>query len=261
MTGRHRASGALVSMLLFWAPGGFANDGGEVPPLTDADRAAAFPVISHPMMHGPGVQSLVIVDHLEAARDHGASLAHLDLQGWLGSDVRRLWYSVEGEKHEGEDFEGRFEAHYGQSISAWWDVLAGVRHDVIDGEDRSALSVGVRGLAPWFVETAALLDVDTDGDTQLRLSAEYNLLLTNRLILQPDMELTVLGRDEPEQGLGAGWSTFEAGLRLHYEITREFAPYLGVVHERRLGESADIARASGERVSTTRWVAGIRFWF
>jgi copper resistance protein B len=251
--------------LLCWVfacgPFATAGEGASVPPLTDADRAAAFPMISHPMMHASGVHSLVVVDHLEAARDDGRSSAHVDLHGWAGGDIRRLWYSVEGEKQGGESFEGRFEAHYGHGISTWWDVLVGVRRDVVEGEDRSALSAGIHGLAPWFVETAAFLDVDADGDVQFRLSAEYNLLLTNRLILQPDVELVVLGSDAPEEGLGAGWSSLETGLRLRYEFTREFAPYLGVVHERRLGETADRARATGARVGTTRWVAGVRFWF
>ncbi len=239
----------------------FAAEKIPIPPVSDADSRVAFPTLAHSMQHTPGVNSLVLVDHLEFTRDRGRTSGHVDVEGWIGGDVKRLWFSFDGEKAGGESFEGCVETHYGRSISAWWDVLVGVRQDVWGGAARTALSFGIRGLVPWFIETGAYVDVDAAGDTQLRLSAEYNLLLTNQLILQPDVEVTLLGSDEPSQNLGSGLSSIEAGLRLRYEFTREFAPYVGVVYERKFGETAGLHTLAVEHTSSTTWVAGLRFWF
>jgi copper resistance protein B len=120
---------------------------------------------------------------------------------------------------------------------------------------------GVQGLAPYMFEVSAMAYAGSGGQVQLKVEAEYELLLTNRLILQPLLEATASLKDEPEEGIGAGLGKLEAGLRLRYEFTRRFAPYIGVAHERALGNTADIAHSNGGHVRDTRVVAGIRFWF
>jgi len=252
----------LVAGSATWSATTFAAE--SLPEPTAAERAAAFPELAHPMHHGGAIHSLVLVDQFEFSREDGVTTGSFDLHGWVGGDVQRLWLSAEGEaeREVGDDteFDGRFEAHYGRGFTPWWDWLAGVRHDVQDGRDRTALSAGIHGLAPWFVESAFYVDVDTDGDIEARIEAEYNLLLTQRLILQPDIEAGWYGGSDTEELKGRGFGSVEAGLRLRYEFTREFAPYIGVTHERFFGRTAEWRRAGGEPVRSTLWVAGFRFW-
>ena len=122
-------------------------------------------------------------------------------------------------------------------------------------------SAGVQGLAPYWFEIEATGYVGADGRTHARLEVEYELLMTNRLILQPLVELEIFGKSDPERGIGAGLSTLEAGLRLRYEFRREFAPYVGLTWDRKLFGTADFARAQEEEIGGTRLALGLRFWF
>ena len=150
---------------------------------------------------------------------------------------------------------------YGRSVTPWWDVVAGVRQDVGEGPDRTWAAFGVQGLAPYKFEVEATAYVGSNGRTAATLEAEYDTLLTNRLILQWQGEANLYGKPDPARGLGSGLSTVEAGARLRYEITRRFAPYVGVEVERAFGGTADARRADGFDATDTRVVAGIRFWF
>ena len=229
---------------------------------TAADLAAAFPTLApHAMQHAPGINSLVLFDHLEAwdnARGSGQSWA---AKGWVGSDIDRLWLRSEGQRSEGRLGEWSLDALYGHSISPWWDLVGGVRHDGGDAPGLTRAAIGVQGLAPYKFEFAATAYLGGPRRAELAVEAEYSLLLTNRLILQPSLEASVAADDDPRRGVGSGLGHVGAGLRLRYEITRRFAPYVGFVHERRFGRSADLHRDAGEATRESRWVAGVRFWF
>ena len=153
------------------------------------------------------------------------------------------------------------EALWDRIATAWWSTRLGLRQDLGEGSSRSWLAFGVAGLAPGFVELEAMAYVSDGGDTALRLSTEYDLLLTQRLVLQPQLELNAYGHDDPERLIGAGLSDLELGLRLRYEIRREFAPYVGVSWAKKFGETADMVRAAGEEVDEVSLVAGVRLWF
>jgi copper resistance protein B len=140
-------------------------------------------------------------------------------------------------------------------------VVAGVRQDFRPGNPQTWAAVGVQGLAPYWFEIEATAYIGADARTHARFEAEYDLLLTNRLIIQPLFELEMYGKRDPERGLGAGLTAFEAGLRLRYEIRRQFAPYLGVIWDRKLFSTADLARENGESVSSTKLAVGVRTWF
>jgi copper resistance protein B len=136
-----------------------------------------------------------------------------------------------------------------------------VRHDFKPGDAQSFAAVGVMGLAPQKFEVEATAYVGERGQTAARFEVEYDLLLTNRLILQPLVELEFHGKDDPARGIGSGLGTAEAGLRLRYHLRREFAPYIGIVREHAFGTTADYRRQDGEDIDDTRFVAGLRIWF
>lgn len=232
-----------------------------IPAVTDADRTAAFPPISLHMQHAPEFNHMVVINRLEAVDADRGSAQAWEGQAWFGSDTDRLWLRSEGEREQGRTESANLEALYGRAISPWWDVVAGVRHDFRPQRGQSWAAFGVQGLSPYKFEVSATAYLGERGQTALNLEAEYELLLTNRLILQPLVEVEFYGKDDPRRETGAGLSTAEAGLRLRYEISRKFAPYVGVSWERAFGDTADYRRAHGERVEDTRLVAGVRLWF
>ena len=234
-----------------------------IPALTADDLAAAFPVLKpHSMEHAPAFNSLVLFDHLEAwnnARGNGQSWA---TQAWFGGDINRLWLRSEGQREDRHLRDWSLDALYGHAISPWWDVVAGVRHDN-DGNSPglTRAAIGVQGLAPYKFEFSATAYIGGARKAELTVETEYDMLLTNRLILQPALEASIAADDDPHRGVGSGLGHVEAGLRLRYEITRRFAPYVGFVHERRFGRTASLHRDAGDDVRDSHWVAGVRFWF
>jgi copper resistance protein B len=202
----------------------------------------------------------VMLDRLEW-RDGDSSIYEWEAAAWYGGDFDKLWIETEGEHTEGRTEDARVEVSWDHIATRWWSTRLGTRWDVDDGPSRGWLAFGVAGLAPGFVELEAMAYVGDGGRTALRLSTEYDLLLTQRLVLQPQLELNVFGEDDPERLIGAGLSDLEIGLRLRYEIRREFAPYLGVNWAVHFGDTADLVRAAGEDPDEISVVAGFRIWF
>jgi copper resistance protein B len=236
------------------------------PALTDADRAAAFPDLhGHDMgahMDDDPFVWMVMADRFEWQQ--GDAFAW-EGTAWFGHDRGRLWLRSEGERDPDHGTDANIEALWGTPVNAWWDVLAGVRHDIAndrlghDGQDWLAL--GVQGLAPYRFEVRAMAYLGERGQSMLQAEVEYELLLTNKLILQPRIEATAYGRNDAARGIGSALGEVDAGLRLRYEFRREFAPYIGIERAYRFGKTADFARSAGDDVHETRWVAGVRFWF
>jgi len=239
------------------------NDPREpIPAVTDADRIAAFPPIDHGAMeHAPDLHSLLLVNRLEHwDGQHGNGQAW-EASGWIGGNIHRVWLRSEGERSGGRTEAADVEVLYGRSVSPWWDVLVGVKQDLGRGDSRTWAAFGVQGLAPYKFETSATAYVGEGGQVAATVEVEYELLLTNRLILQPLVEATFTAKDDPRYGNGSGLNKVEAGLRLRYEVNRRFAPYIGISHERLFGDTAEYHQAAGERARDTRWVAGVRVWF
>ena len=231
-----------------------------IPELTAADRAAAVPPPSDHPVHDNTIQSYVLFDRLETWNaDQGTGL-EWEGQAWIGTDLDRLWLRSEGERVAGQTESANLEVLYGRSVAAWWDVVAGVRHDFKPGGAQDFAAIGVMGLAPYKFEVAATAYLGQGGQTAGRIEVEYETLLTNRLILQPLVEVNLYGRDDPRRGIGSGLSTVEASLRLRYEFTRRFAPYIGIIRERAFGGTADLRRAHND-VDDIRFVTGLRLWF
>ncbi|WAW87761.1 copper resistance protein B [Xanthomonas citri pv. malvacearum] len=232
-----------------------------IPPTTADDIAAAFAPLRTHTMHSAGINHYVLLDRLEASNTNRGSGQAWESRAWIGGDVDRLWLRSEGERHDGRTESASLEAFYGHAISPWWDVLVGARQDIGAGEHRSWAAFGVQGLAPYKFETEATLYVGTGSRAALRLEGEYEVLLTNRLILQPRVEADIALTDDNRRGIGSGLEQVELGLRLRYAITRRFAPYIGWVHSRSFGDSAQRAAMDDIPARDSRFVAGVRVWF
>ncbi len=203
----------------------------------------------------------LLVDNLEAMRTRERTFMEYEVQAWYGRTFDRAVLKAEGERDGGRSEESRTELLWGHAIAPYWDTQLGVRYDGGEGPDRRWLAFGVQGLAPYWFNVDVAAYVGDGGRTALRLDAEYELLLTQKLILQPKFETDLYGESDAERGLGSGLSDARVALRLRYEIRREFAPYIGIERLARYGETADFARAAGKGAAETRLLAGLRFWF
>ena len=203
------------------------------------------------------------IDTLEASFGDGEEGYSWNAQGWTGGDINRFWWKTEGEgDFGGQLHEAEVQALYSRAVAPFWDVQAGVRQDFRpDGDDTTHLTFGVQGVAPYWFEMSAAAFLSTDGDLTARAEAEYDQRLTQKWILQPAIEAAFSASDIPELEMGSGLTSVTAGLRLRYEIRKEFAPYVGVEWSRSFGDTADYARARGDDVEATRFVVGIKAWF
>lgn len=207
--------------------------------------------------------TLVEVEQLEYRSQDGSDFLVWDAQGRIGTDYHKLAVKSEGEfdldrnRVEGAEFQ----VLYQRLISDFFDAQIGVRYDARPKPSRAYGVVGINGLAPQWFEVDASFFVSDQGDVSARLAAEYDMLLTQRLVLQPSAEMNIAFSDDQATGVGSGVDTVELGLRLRYEVEREFAPYLGINWERKLGRSADFAADEGEDGNVFSFVAGIRMFF
>jgi copper resistance protein B len=252
---------ALVATTLLWSLPGHTQ---HVPPDPPASQMPDMPYSSMTKMMGmddTGAVGKVLLDQFEWQGNSGGNAAVWDATGFYGTDYNKLWLRTEGERVGGHTEDARAEAFWDRIISRWWSSQIGLRHDFGPGPARDWLAVGVQGLAPYYLEVEATAYVGDSGRTALRLKTEYELLFTQRLILQPEIELNAYGKADPDKGVGSGLSEVQAGLRLRYEIRRELAPYIGLAWERRTGNTAALLRANGKEISELRAVAGVRLWF
>ena len=233
-----------------------------IPPISDEDRAAAFPQLnSQHTVHDDGIHYYVLFNQLEWQGGDGSSTGAWDTNGWIGRDVNRLWFRTEGEAEEGDLGETQAHVLFGRAIHRWWDLVGGVRHDFGPGPNRTWAAVGIQGLAPYWFEVEATAYLGASGRTHFRVETEYELLLTNRMVLQPLVEFEIYGKSDPERGMGSGLSSGEGGLRLRYELRRELAPYIGVTWRRKFFGTADLAEAAGEDAGAAKLALGVRVWF
>ncbi len=201
------------------------------------------------------------VDQMEIRAGSGDDPLAWDGEGWVGYDLDKLWIKTDGDYVDGQVGETELQVLYSRAIAPYWDLQAGWRGDLRPNPARNWLALGVKGLAPYFFDIDAAVFIGENGRTAARFQAEYELLLTQRLILTPDLELNLYGREDPATGTGSGLSDLELGLRLRYEIRREFAPYIGINWLHLYGDTADLARDEGSDADDFRFVAGIRAWF
>jgi copper resistance protein B len=203
----------------------------------------------------------LLIDNLEVSRIDGETVLPYDLEAWFGRTYDRAVLKAEGDLENGDLADSRTELLWGHAIAAYWDTQVGIRYDSGEGPSRSWLAAGIEGLAPYWFDLEVTGYVGESNRTALRIDASYDMLINQRLILQPRFEANFYGKDDFARGLASGLSDVSLALRLRYEIRRELAPYIGVERVSQHGGTEDLTRAAGGDSSDTRLTMGLRFWF
>lgn len=247
------------------------SPGHAAPPPVAADRAAdrywdaaAMAQAERALLesHGGMRFSQTILEVAEVRLRRGGENYRWNGSFWFGGDRNRLVLKSEGEGRFGDRLDdAEVQALYSRALDAYWNLQAGVRQDVGAGPGRTHAAFGIEGLAPYWTHIDAAAFVSEKGDVTGRIEASWDQRITQRLVLQPRAEIALSAQDVPSTRLGAGLSSAELGVRLRYEFRRELAPYAGLVWERRVGRTADFARADGEDVGGLRVAFGVRAWF
>ena len=226
-------------------------------PVLAADHTAHSDMAAE---HGGGIFHMFRLETDVGSNTDGDTIASWDLDGWVGTDENKLWLKSEGERADSKLESAEFWALYSRNISTFWDVQAGIRYDA-KPESTAYLTLGVNGLAPQWFETEAHLFISEHGDVTARLRQENDLLLTQKLILQPYLEVNLSAQDVHKQDIGAGVTDAQIGLQTRYEFTRKFAPYVDVHYGRKFGETASIAKSEGEDKDELTAAVGLRLMF
>ena len=207
------------------------------------------------------VLAKVMIDQLEVRSTDGPDPWVLDAQAWIGQDLNKLWFKTEVEKVGSETEEAELQALYSRAIAPYWDFQVGWRHDFKPDPSRDWLAVGFEGLAPYWFEVDAAVFIGGNSQVAARIEAEYEWMFTQQWVLSPELEVNIHSEDDESTGVGSGVSDLELGLRLRYEVRREFAPYIGVNWTKLFGNTADFAREEGEDTDDFQVVVGVRAWF
>ncbi len=225
-----------------------------------AALAVAATAQAHEMGHD--YFSAVMLDRLEARNGSNGHTTYWEGQGWIGGDLDKAWFKTQGDAAQGRVQTADAQLLYSRAIAPFWDAQIGARHDFQSGSmpSRDWLALALKGLAPYNFDVDASAYFGSQG-AAARIKASYTLLLTQRLALLPEAEANLYGKPDPQRALGSGLSSLDLGLRLKYEIRREFAPYLGVTWSGKYGATADSARATGAPVHQLFLVAGVRLWW
>jgi copper resistance protein B len=220
-----------------------------------------FSGLSKPKMGDEDFLGSIIVDRLEGVNARDDFSMTYDWQAWYGQDYNKLVVRAEGEIDQGTFKNARNEALWAHALTAYWDTQVGVRIDSGLGTDRVWGAFGVQGFAPYWLYVEATAYVGEEGRTAFRLETEYDVLITQKLILQPRIEMNFYSDRDLSRLVSSGLSNIEAGMRLRYEFKREFAPYIGIEWASTFGSAADLIQSQGKQAEETRFVAGVHFWF
>lgn len=239
-----------------------ADEGAANRILPRGEDAPPMPIsASHDQhRHGESLAQQVLferLEYLDGRDDHGLAW---EADAWWGGDTDKLWLQSEGERVDGAS-EGRAELLWSHAVAAFWDSRLGLRQDFGSDPDRQWLAFGIAGTTPWWFDVQASAYLGPNGRSAARLEVERELQLSQKLVLAPQLELDAYGKDDHARDIGSGLAEGRFGLRLRYEFTPQFAPYVGVEWTRGFGETASLAEYRGDARSDSRLVAGVRFWF
>ena len=231
---------------------------------TDATYEERMQAARHALQHHHGhtVVTMFNAERIEYQVANGEQSIGAELQGWVGGDLNRFWFKLDADyEREGKDIEEfELQALYSRAISAFWNLQIGLRHDFEPSPERTHLTLGVQGLAPYWLEIDSALFINHKGDVSLRLEGEYDWRLSQRWLLQPRIELNAAVSSDRDLDLGKGLRDSAIGLRLRYQVTPQFTPYFGIEQVRSHGATASRLRRDDQPYRATRLVAGLHFW-
>ena len=251
---------AIVGLLpYFYTP--VAKAQASAPP-TPGKVAATIPAMGPPVEDNQ-IFYHALLDQFEDRTNGPGNEFRWDGEAWAGTDMNKLWIKSEGFVRNGVVSDGDHEALYDRPVPRmrYFDAQVGVRADLDSGPRRTWAAIGIEGLAPYYFEFAPTLYVRDGGNVAGRLTGSYDLLLTQRWIVQPEAELNFYNKDDPTRQIGSGLSDLDTGVRLRYEISRKFAPYVGFAYNGKYGNTALYSRQAGETTSDPRFVFGLRLWY
>lgn len=239
------------------APVARAQTGSQTP----SNAAKPTPTMAPPVEDN-AIFEHVLFDQFEDRTDGSDSALRWDVQGWIGTDMNRLWLKSEGFLDNGTVGDGDIEALYDRPIPRmrYFDWQAGIREDLDSGPRRTWGGIGIEGLAPYFFEIEPTFYFRGGGHVAGRLTTSYDLRITQRVVAQPEIEMNFYSKPDPQRMLGTGLSDLDAGFRIRYEFSRKFAPYVGFAYTTKFGDTATLSRRAGEAVSAPRFVFGVRVW-
>jgi copper resistance protein B len=248
MTPKQRSFWIVAMCALLYASPLYAADSGQ-------DERAPYGMAMHddmPLFH-------LLMEEFEY-RAGGEGAFQWEGQAWYGNDSHKLWLKSEGKLSNEQVEHGRHEILYDRPFSTFFDLQAGLRADIDDDPGRGWFAFGVQGLAPYFFDVSATAYAGSYGRFAVNAEASFDLLLTQRLILQPKAEIDIYTKSDAARGIGSGLSEFEGGVRLRYEITRKFAPYVGLAYDRKFGSTKRLSISIDEDPETLSLLFGIHAW-
>lgn len=267
----HAAKGHCTPAATIGAEGTDLPAGSGSAPPVPTDYAAdaiygpsAMAMVRHHLSLHHGGQNffMAILNIAEVKVKDGRDAYEWGGEAWYGGDINRLVVKTEGEGEFGAGVESaEVQALYSRAIGPYFDLQAGIRYDFKPNPSRVYATIGFEGLAPGFFDVEGALFLSDRGELLGRLEGYYDQRITQKLILQPRAELNFAAQSSEDIGVGAGLTDAEIGIRLRYDIAREFAPYVGVQYERAFGKRRDFLREEGESPGGFSFLAGIRFWF
>ena len=234
----------------------------QTPPAATPDASQAVPLNWPPPVHDNEVFEYLNFNQLEGRITGPQSTFRWDGEGWIGTNKNKLWLKSEGDVSNGTMSDGDHEALYDRPIPhlRYFDWQAGVRADLDSGPKRTWGAIGIQGLAPYSFEFAPTFYFRDGGHVAGRLEGSYNLYVTQRLVLQPQIEMNFYNKPDPARGIGTGLSDLDSGIRLGYQISRKFAPYIGFTYSSSFGETAAFARRAGQPAHSSSLVFGVWIW-
>lgn len=269
MSAARTAAAAALLLIAATAAQAQGVSAGQTDPIRvtaeGSDQIAPAPVAyvgGVPPVMDNTVYAHAMLEQFEDRTNGGSHQFRYDGQGWVGTDENKLWVKSEGlVESNGRFTDGQHEVLYDRAVSSYFDLQGGVRVDLDSDVTRTWAAFGVQGLSLYFFDVEATAYLGDQGRAAARLKGSYDLLITNRLILQPEAEMNFYSKADPQRGLGSGLSDIDAGLRLRYEFSRKVAPYIGVTYTGYFGQAQGLARRQGERVQDVRFTFGLRSWF
>ena len=245
--------------------------GNAPPPPVPADHAgdavygtSAMEMGRHHLneFHGGQRLSQLMLNVAETQFRRGRDGFEWDGEGWYGGDINRLWVKSEGEGAFGRSIEkAEVQALYSRAVGPYFNLQGGLRYDFKPNPSRVFATFGFEGLAPSFFDVEGAVFLSNKGELMARLEGYYDQRITQRLILQPRAEVNFAAQSTRQIGVGSGLSDAEIGVRLRYDIRREFAPYVGVQYRRAFGDTRRFLQEEGENASNWSLLTGIRLWF